>query len=551
MKKIMFLVVLLILINATTIDSQIGYNNPNLPRIEAPPKVITFTNTTGQTNSSIFAEIWIVDEGIKFMDNIADLFATFISAGFNSTINLFDQDLNKSSNVTFESVNATRNLIVGDGASGSHTLDVHGDVEIEHTATFNDDHAVEIDVDAAGFGDVKGISLVYVTGAIVTGQDEEVILVNIDDFLATGGSVAALEVLATEGGANPFGLEVGALVNPVEQLSGVFTDPLICEINGVDQSTACASTGTDLPIFENDNDFVIVGGPAKFEEIEFILDTFSSGAGISPKFEFSTGATTWTEFNPTDGTNAMRNNGIVFFLDSDIPTWATNGSDFLINITRTRNNLVTSPIEDLIRIASTTEYFWNKTGAISVNSLFLEDYDISNICTLSTNQDITGIKNFENLIQLGGAAVYNTTIDDSPMIMAYDSSRDKNLSIETIHVQTGTRLTNSCGTSRYMRYMDLALMDLSGYVAPHNGTITEVEANSRVTQTGTNITFRKNDAVTDIGIVPWDSRDITNTTFDLDVTKGDRIQLRILRAGVCVGTMTSPMIGFNIKWRDN
>ena len=428
--------------------AQVEYNNPNLPRVPDPIfSIETFLGLTdtpssysGQSSNCVKVaagettlefgscgvggsnkgtnNFYLFNNTNTIFFNETTLNDTIskegINIGFNNTANIFDQDLNTTNNVTFESVNATRSLIVGDGAGGSHTLDVHGDVEIEHTALNSDDHAVEIIVDAAGFGDVKGLFIDYITGAIVTGQDEEVILINIDEFLATGGDVAAVEVLATEGGAEIFGLEVGILVNPIEQLSGTFGNALICEVNGVDQSAACASTGTDVAIFENDNDFMIIGGPVKFQEIEFIFDTTASGAGIRPKFEFSTGATTWTEFNPTDGTSGARNNGVVFFLDSDVPTWATNGSDFLINITRTRNVLTTTPIEDKIQIASATEYFWDKLGYLSINNISVINGNIFSD-DLSLKIESIANKNFD-IKAVGytvGTAAFNLTITGS------------------------------------------------------------------------------------------------------------------------------------------
>ena len=98
-------------------------------------------------------------------------------------------------------------------------------IEINHTHETGDVHeALKINVDAAGFGDVKALDIVYSTGAISAGQDEEAILINIDQTLATSGDVNAVEVLTTEGSAVVHGLEVGAQVGPIDQISGVFED---------------------------------------------------------------------------------------------------------------------------------------------------------------------------------------------------------------------------------------------------------------------------------------------------------------------------------------
>jgi hypothetical protein len=85
----------------------------------------------------------------------------------------------------------------GNVAAALDELRSESELLINHTAEMNDDHAFEIICDAAGFSDVKAIDIDYITGAIASGEEEGVILVNIDEVLAAGGSVAALEVIAT------------------------------------------------------------------------------------------------------------------------------------------------------------------------------------------------------------------------------------------------------------------------------------------------------------------------------------------------------------------
>ena len=246
---------------------------------------------------------------------------------------------------------------------------VAGTFDVNHTATEADDHALEIDCDAAGFGDVKAIDIVYDTGAITTGQDEAVILVNIDELAATGGEVTALEVLATEGSANINGMLLGIGVNPIEQLSGVFTDMDSALVNATDRLTELTTAGSDVQMFAADNDTVTIGSSAKFEEIEFRL-AITANLSIRPDFDFSTGSGTWQTFTPVDGTNGMRNTGVIAWLDGDIPTWAVGtGGEYLIRITRKRNNLDTPPTESKVQIAEATEYKWDKDGDLSVHSI--------------------------------------------------------------------------------------------------------------------------------------------------------------------------------------
>ena len=240
---------------------------------------------------------------------------------------------------------------------------------IDHTATEADDHALEIDCDAAGFGDVKAIDVAYDTGAITPWQDEAVMLVNINQSAAIGGDVTALEVLATEGSANINGMLAGAGVNPIEQLSGVFYDMDSALVNATDRLTEFTTAGNDVQMFVADNDTVTIASFAKFEQLQFIL-AITASLSIRPSFEFSTGPGTWTAFTPVDGTNGMRNTGVIAWLGGDIPTWAVGtGGKYLIRITRKRNSLATPPTESKVQIAATTEYKWDKDGDLIVNTV--------------------------------------------------------------------------------------------------------------------------------------------------------------------------------------
>ena len=265
-------------------------------------------------------------------------------------------------------------LDVGTSPTSLDTVNVDGAILLKHTSTQSDDHALEIDVDAAGYGDVEAIDIAYTTGAIAGGTEEAVLLINIDETAATGGDIFGLEMIATEGSADEMdGLFVGAGVGAIEQLSGTFADADTVDVDGVDETTDLSTGGAGgVSIFVADDDYLIVGAAATFEEIEAILDTGASGSGITPTFEFSTGVGTWSSFSPIDGTNQFRNTGVIVWLDSDIPSWAPGtGSEYLIRITRTKNSLTTTPIADLVKIAATTEYKWDKNGDVSINELTL------------------------------------------------------------------------------------------------------------------------------------------------------------------------------------
>ncbi len=253
-------------------------------------------------------------------------------------------------------------------------LHVVGEIFLDHTAIGADEHAFEIDVDAAGFGDVKAIDISYVSGAISAGEDEAVILINIDQIAATGGDLTAIEILSTEGSATVYGLKIGVIVNPIIHLSGDFVDADTVADNTTDVTTALSSGGSgSIAVFTANNDSIIIGSLSKFQEIEMIFGTFAGGAGIVPTFEFSTGVNAWTFFTPIDGTNGARRNGEIVFESSDIPTWATGtGGYFFIKEVRTQTGLGTTPVLDSIRVAATTLYTWDSDGNVTINSILFE-----------------------------------------------------------------------------------------------------------------------------------------------------------------------------------
>ena len=258
--------------------------------------------------------------------------------------------------------------------SGSGNMAAIITIDMDHTALENDDHALEIDVDADGFGDVKALDIVYTTGAIIAGEDEEAILINIDQSASIGGHVVALEVLSTTtGSADIDALECGVGCGPILHQSGTFGDADAVLVLAVDQTVALSGGGVgNISVFLLDNDTMTIRDSAKYAEMEFILDTGASGSGIAPTYEFSDGSgpTTFAPFSPGDGTNGMRNTGAIIWELTDIPSWTVADSgDFEIRITRTRNSLTTTPIVDMVQIAATTVFSWDKDGDLIVNSI--------------------------------------------------------------------------------------------------------------------------------------------------------------------------------------
>jgi hypothetical protein len=259
--------------------------------------------------------------------------------------------------------------------SGLGELDLTGALDIIHTASVNNDHALELEVDAAGFGDVKALDIAYDTGAIATGADEAIILVNINELDATGGTVYGMEVLSTDGSAdNIYGLKAGAVVGPISQSAGTFANPTTGTNNTASTDVPAmidGSTGTSTTIFVADNDYILIGAAAAFTEIEFNVQTPVSNPGIQPTFGYSTtGSGQFTTFSPTDGTNGFRNSGVVAWESSDLTGHTTNDDTgtFDIKITRTNNSQGSVSLY-YAKTSATTTYSWDKDGDVSVNTV--------------------------------------------------------------------------------------------------------------------------------------------------------------------------------------
>lgn len=337
--------------------------------------------------------------GASLLTSISNNILTITMTAINTVITSFTNSVQFDENVTVvRNFSADGDTFVVDATTGRVSIkhnnpqddfNVNGTMDLDHTATESDDHAFEIHVKADGFGDVKGLEILYETGNIGVGHDEEAILINIDESAATGGAVVGVEVIATEGLATITALEAGAVVNPVLQLSGVFSDMDSALVLDVDRLSEFTTVGSDILMFVADDDNVTIGNSVRFQELEFLLNVVASGAGIKPTFEYSNGSGSWREFNPADGTDGMRNTGVIVWEDDDLVNWTTgNGGEFLIRITRTQNSLTTVPNESKVQIAVTTEFSWDKDGNIFVSTVnatqinatnFTGQFDCTNI----------------------------------------------------------------------------------------------------------------------------------------------------------------------------
>lgn len=360
-------------------------------------------DTTLKINSAGTGMVWatLVGSGtVAASDSVAQPVSE--SAGAAGT----GADYSRDDHVHLGLVTGTSGNVVG-YLDGDNTYS--GTSLFTHTAAENDDNAVRIEVDAAGFGDAKALEIDYITGAVAATEEEAIMLINIDESATTGGTVNAIEVLATdEGSADIVGVNFGIGIDPIHHNVGTFGDMDSALNKAVDVLAALSSGGAgNISVFVADDDTVTIGDAAKFEEMEIIVDTGASGNGIAPTFEYSVTGDAWATFSPIDGTDGFKHTGLIAWDVGDLASWVVHSGEFKIRITRTRNTLSTTPILDEVQIAATTVYSWDKDGIIDVSAMKISTTSIVDVQTFDADgtwTKPTGAKSVHVIIVAGGGS---------------------------------------------------------------------------------------------------------------------------------------------------
>lgn len=325
----------------------------SLNSVDANNLYVKLNPTVGQVISDAF--------DLNHLDGHTFLGHTFI----------FGDDPDDELLVIRQAAGATDHILTVERNDTSHLFTIlpNGQVDVNIVADEDGQMGIHLHTDTNGFSQIVPLEINHVIDSLGAEEEAHSILIALDQSAVTTGEVTGLEIIPTQGGARVIGLSTTALVSPIHQLSGVFSDMDSASVAGVDRLAEFISTGSDIAMFVNDDDNVVIGNSVQFSEIEFLLATEASGSGIKPTFEHSTGVSTFTTFVPTDTTKGMRENGVIVFdLDLIAGDWATGaGGEFLIRITRTANVLMTVPVESLVQIAVTQEFSWDQFGDLNVH----------------------------------------------------------------------------------------------------------------------------------------------------------------------------------------
>ena len=286
---------------------------------------------------------------------------------------------------------------VNEDASFKVCTDISNNEHAVHFVTksgVNSNAALHIEHDVNGNSDCSTIEL----GTDVTGMDSidditTILNVIIDNAGATAGDVHALDVAVSDPTNTDLEVEAVATHEGVDVIGQYLGDPAALDAgfeydasgtSYTDRTTAFNSAGTDVEIFTADNDAILLASATKFDEVNVLLATNSSQS-INPIFEYIEDDGSWTVFTPADDTDGFTGNGTIRYDSSTLTDWgqrtvnevtgAAGAVDYYwIRITRTRNNIVTPPVEDTIKVTALgTKLGWGKHGAVNVKSLAVID----------------------------------------------------------------------------------------------------------------------------------------------------------------------------------
>lgn len=276
-------------------------------------------------------------------------------------------------------------LIDGRTHPRAYTLGV---LRFEHSPEVPGTRAINIDVDTEGQPDTHAVNVNF----IAKGEPGDYFHIydgHVDSSGSTGGDVG-FYVCGTSGDGvlESYCVDVYAGMGVIEQHAGVAVaaDNVFTYYTTFTNITGFAnSTSSNTTLFANDNDYVYWCDAAKFDDIFITLETPAGNPGVKPTFEYTHGLGNYSTVTVADGTNGFRQNGNIIFSTDTIPNWATDtvggvASQYCIRAQRNQSSL-TAPVERLIKVVSTIEYYWNSTADIYANTITVN--------TFSKHHDVT------------------------------------------------------------------------------------------------------------------------------------------------------------------
>jgi hypothetical protein len=301
-------------------------------------------------------------------------------------------------------------------------MSITGTQIITHAASGSEEQSLRFFTNANGNGNVRSILFDYDAGALPSGQDSGMMIMNIDGTATQAGSaVGGLGVIATAGLGSFYAIGASPNVSPILHFSGVFGDITQGLVNAVDETTDLNNIANTTSVFLADNDTITIGSNAQFGQLSVNLGVNASDP-VGLVFEYSTGGTSFSSFDPVDGTNQFRASGTILWTIADLAGWVANTSgNYEIRLTRTADTVVTTPTVRQFQIATTNTFSWDEAGTITALDFNFNFGDI--IYSSATNKLTVGA------VTLGTATDPSYALGDGDTGL-YETS-DDNLRIVT------------------------------------------------------------------------------------------------------------------------
>jgi hypothetical protein len=257
--------------------------------------------------------------------------------------------------------------------------------QIKLDSATDDTQALCVEANANGYNHNDAMHIRYDTGALQNGDSAHVFHINVDETSAAGNSTTHAHILHMEttdvSSIEKEGIHIGPGFDTALHVTGTAADDpdygyevtsgtVVDRVNsGGAGDNAFINAAVDQQIFDNNNDYILIGNDDTFEIIRVNLAT-NGNQDSNLEFYFSiagVGVSGWTQFYPQDGTNGFRQSGSIVF--NAPATWAKNDeaeangditNAYYIAIKRTRIGAYTYPVEDFFKI------FLNQAGGMEV-----------------------------------------------------------------------------------------------------------------------------------------------------------------------------------------
>ena len=203
-------------------------------------------------------------------------------------------------------------------------------VEIKLNSASDNQFGLKIEANANGQNVITGQNIVYTTGALGAGEVGGGLFIEVDETGASAADsttiTAGIAISTTTANS---GTKKGITVLPGHDIAyEVFGSPAIDPGFGYEVSSgsvvdrvnsggggddAFKNASVDHEIFDADNDYILIGSAAKFEDIEVVLATGSS-KDCDLEFYYSKAGDNWTALPiQGDGTNGFQSSGNIIF----------------------------------------------------------------------------------------------------------------------------------------------------------------------------------------------------------------------------------------------